>query len=204
MLFTASLQLAIVFPFPPHAFPKLAPHFLPFVHPSVPLKINLQTKAIVRVYCTSFWRNGPGARISKEESPKVYSLGRWLEVSHHNSVYLDPCPGLSSPKPGSSIHNLIWPYLSGKPLFCHIHQPEESRKHIRSRSRISALSTAKNRSHSLPEKRHPPFIREMGNVSSQSHHAPSGARRERLDQCHLMSTHVQSDPREGANALITS
>lgn len=75
---------------------------------------------------------------------------------------------------------------------------------FRSRSRISALSTAKNRSHSLPEKRHPLFIREMGNVSSQSCHAPSGARRERLDQCHFMSMHVQSDPREGANALITS
>lgn len=81
MLFTASLQLATAFPFPPHAFQKFAPHFLPFVHPSVPLKINLQTKAIVRVYCTSFWGNGPWARISKEESPKVYSLGRGLQVS---------------------------------------------------------------------------------------------------------------------------
>ena len=197
-VFTASPQLAAAsLSSPsPSALPSWPP-CLPFVHSLLLLKTKLQTKAIVRVYCTSFRGNGTLARIS-EESPKVYSLGRGFQVSHHNSAYLDSCLGLSSPRPGSPIHNLI----PENPISITSVSQKSRENILRSHSRTAALGTAKNRSHSLPENQHPPIIIETGNVSPQSCHAHSGAGRERIDQCHFMSKNVQNDPREGANALL--
>lgn len=193
----------LFFPFLPMP-PKSWLHFLPFIHPSVPLKINLKPRLLWGFYCTSLQGNGPGAKNFKGGKSKVYSLGRWLRSLSPQQCFLDPCPGLSSPKPGSSIHNLIWPYLSGKPLFCHIHQPKKSRKHIRSRSRISALSTAKNKVTPSQKSGILGLLERWEMSALNPRRTPSGARKKRLDQCHFMSTRVQSDPREEANALTTS
>lgn len=149
------------------------PPFLPFVHSLLLLKTNLQTRTIVRVYCTSFWGNGTLGRISKEESPKVYRLGRGFQVSRHNSAYLDSCLGLSSPRPGSPIHNLI----PENPISITSVSQKSRENILRSHSRTAALGTAKHRSHSLSENPPPPIIMETGNVSPQSCHGHSGAGR---------------------------
>lgn len=75
-----------------------------FVHSLLLLKTNLQTKAIVTVYCTGFRENGTLTSASKAESPKIYSLGREFQVCPHNRPYLDFCPGPSPPRPGTPSH----------------------------------------------------------------------------------------------------
>ena len=149
---------------------------------------------MVRVYCACLQGNGTLTRTAKVESPKVFSLGRALNPSQTPVLTWTPARSFFSKASLPSLQPP--PALSFRKASAPSHlSAGMRRKHTVVqyvlRWPIAALGTPSGKYW------HHPTIAEKGNAILTPD--PSGARKERTDQCHVTSKKVQSDPRQGGS-----
>lgn len=197
-------------------FPLCCPHptlncvYPPFL-PLVPFLLASEDKLPSQGYCKGL-RHLLAGKWDINQNPrwKVPKFSAWKKSSKshpNNTVELDSCPDLYSPRPGSSIHNSP-PLMIGKPHFHHICQPEsqENTPKSRSHSGIAYCSSGHHQEEQSQPRRTISILQSWQRRETSFSlliYTPSGTRRERVDQHPTVSKNCNvAQGREGMKALL--